>query len=67
MVFVNPFLNAAQFAHMLFCLLRIVPKIGGSGLFFFVGGSYFFGINVKDTSSTRPGVPLVLSVARGLA
>jgi hypothetical protein len=52
---------------MLFCLLRIVPKIWGSGLFFFVGGSYFFGINVKDTSSTRPGVPLVLSVARGLA
>jgi hypothetical protein len=49
------------------CQLWIVPKIGCKGFFFLIGCFYFFGIDVKDTSSTHPGVPLRLSFARGLA
>ena len=52
----DPFFLRTKVFDNNFGLLGVVPKIGGKGLFLFVGNFYKFGINVKDTSSTHQGV-----------
>jgi hypothetical protein len=59
----NPLLYAAQFPHVFFCGLGVVPKIGIYYFFFFIGNFYPAPIDVKGTPLTHPGDQKELLVA----
>jgi hypothetical protein len=55
-IIINPGFQGGNVFQLLLGFLRVVPKIRPMGFFFFLLYRFDLFINVKDASSTHPGV-----------